>query len=159
MKIPEKKLEDTCIPDWNIKYRWLYIAFTWVVSSYILTRYSVYLAGLIPASKFFREFVICGGQIIFQAIVIRFIAKEKILEYLGNMMTISFFASLSLILFIAIAGLLSITNPLIYAGFFMLVVTSMLWEHTRRMKRIGISWIASVSWVVYRLIVLTIILK
>lgn len=156
--IPGKSMEDTCIPDLNIKYRWLYIVFTWVVSSYILTRYSVYLTGLIPASKFFREFIICGGQIVFQAVVIRFIAKGKILEYLGNMMTISFGASLLLILFTTIAGLLSITNPLIYAGFFMLVVASMLLEHTRRMKLIGISWMASVSWVVYRLIVLSIIL-
>jgi sterol desaturase/sphingolipid hydroxylase (fatty acid hydroxylase superfamily) len=75
------------------------------------------------------------------------------------MMTISFFASLLLLLFMGIANLLVITSPLIYASFFMLAVAGMLFEHARRMKRIGISWIASVGWVTYRLIVLIFLLK
>jgi predicted DCC family thiol-disulfide oxidoreductase YuxK len=156
--IPGNSKEDTCTPDLNIKYRWVYIVFTWVISSIILTRYSHLLTGLIPASKFYREFIICGGQIIFQAVVIRFIAKDKVHEYLGNMMTISFFASLLLLVFMEIADLLTITNPLIYASFFMLVVAGMLFEHARRMKLIGIPWIASIGWVTYRLIVLTLML-
>ena len=157
--IPGKSNEDACTPDLNIKYRWLYLVFTWVISSIILTRYSHLLNGLIPPSKFYREFIICGGQIVFQAVVIRFIAKDKVHEYLGNMMTISFFASLLLLLFMGIANLLVITSPLIYAGFFMLTVAGMLLEHARRMKRIGIPWVASVGWVTYRLIVLIFLLK
>jgi hypothetical protein len=157
--IPGKEAEDTCIPDLNIKYRWAYILFTWIVTSFILTRYSGFVTGLIPMSKFFREFIICGGQIVFQAVVIHMIAKGKVLQYLGNMMTISFAASLLLLLLMTLGQILSITNPLIYAACFMLVVAFMLLEHIRRMKLIGIHWFASASWVIYRVIVLIIILK
>jgi predicted DCC family thiol-disulfide oxidoreductase YuxK len=157
--MPGKQTADTCVPDLNIKYRWMYLLFTWLVTSFILTRYSNYLTGVIPASKFFREFFICGGQIVFQAIVIQILAKGKVLQYLGNMMTISFAASLLLVLFVLVGKIFSIVNPLIYTGFFMLIVLFMFLEHIRRMKLIGISWMASASWVVYRVIVLILILK
>jgi predicted DCC family thiol-disulfide oxidoreductase YuxK len=157
--VPGKQKQDTCIPDLHVNYRIIYLLFTWIISSVILTTYSGLLSGLIPASKFHREFIICGGQIIFQATVIRFLAKGKVLDYLGNMMTISFAASLILLLFIGFGKVFSFTNPFGYAAFFMLVVAAMLAEHVRRMKRLGIPVFASISWVIYRIIVLTIILS
>ncbi|MES1226721.1 MAG: DUF393 domain-containing protein, partial [Bacteroidota bacterium] len=84
---------------------------------------------------------------------------DKVWDYLGNMMTISFAASLVLFLFIGIGKLFSITLPFIYGAFFMLVVAAMFVEHLRRMKLLGISLFASVSWVIYRIIVLIIILS
>lgn len=156
--IPPKKSDDTCVPDRNMKYRNAYLLFTWIISSLILTQYSAYLSGLIPASQFHREFMICGGQIIFQALVVFLIAKNKVADYLGNMMTISFAASLLLFLFILLGKLFALTTPLIYAAFFMLVVGVMLLEHMRRMKLLNLSFIPSMTWVIYRIIVLTIIL-
>lgn len=156
--IPGNNAQDTCVPDLNSTYRWLYLIFTWIVTSFILSRYSTHLTGVIPPSEFFREFIICGGQIAFQAAVIGLIAKGKVLQYLGNMMTISFFASLMLLMFLVIGKILAFSNPLIYAGFFMLVVGLMLLEHIRRMKLIDVHWFASASWVIYRIIVLIIIL-
>jgi hypothetical protein len=156
---PVKKNEGSCIPDLHIPYRIAYLLFTWVVSSLVLTYYSGLLNGMIPATKFYREFIICGGQIIFQALVIRFLAKDKIWDYLGNMMTISFAASLLLLFFTGVGRLLSITLPFIYGVFFMLVVAAMFAEHLRRMKLLDISFFASISWVIYRIIVLTIILS
>jgi predicted DCC family thiol-disulfide oxidoreductase YuxK len=157
--VPGKKKEDTCVPDLQVNYRIAYLLFTWIIASLILTTYSGLLSGLIPSSKFHREFIICGGQIIFQATVIRFIAKGKVLDYLGNMMTISFAASLILLLVVGFGKMFSVINPLSYAACFMLVVAAMLTEHIRRMKRLGISFFASISWVIYRIIVLTIILS
>ena len=156
--IPGNIVKDTCVPDLNIKYRWLYLILTWIFTSYILTHYSTHLTGVIPPSKFFREFMICGGQIAFQAAIIRLIAKGKVLQYLGNMMTISFFASLLLLLFLVVGKMLMFSNPLMYAGFFMVVVGLMLLEHIRRMKLIEVHGFASASWVIYRIIVLIIIL-
>lgn len=152
------RADDNCVPDLNIKYRWIYLLFTWLVTSLILTHYSHRLTGIIPTSKFFREFMICGGQIIFQAAVIHLIARGKVLQYLGNMMTISFAASLLLSVFTALGKLFTFSNPLIYTGFFMFTVGLMLLEHVRRMKLLGIHWFASASWVIYRVIVLIIIL-
>jgi hypothetical protein len=154
---PVKKNEDSCVPDLHIQYRIAYLLFTWIVSSLVLTNYSGLLNGVIPATKFYREFIICGGQIIFQGMVIRFLAKDKVWDYLGNMMTISFAASLVLLLFMSIGKLFSIAHPFIYGAFFMLVVAAMFAEHLRRMKLLGISLFASISWVIYRIIVLIII--
>lgn len=157
--VPSGKKEDTCVPDLHINYRIAYLLFTWIISSLLLTAYSGLLSGLIPASKFHREFIICGGQILFQAMVIRFLAKDQLLDYLGNMMTISFFASLALLVFIVFGNAFSIVNPFVYASLFMMTVAVMLAEHLRRMKLLGIPLFASISWVIYRMLVLTIILS
>lgn len=157
--VPGKKKDDTCVPDIRINYRIAYLLFTWIISSLILTNYSGLLGGIIPASKFHREFIICGGQIIFQAVIIRFLAKDKLLDYLGNMMTISFAASLILLLFIGFGKLFSLNNPFMFATLFMTIVAAMFVEHLRRMKLLGIPLFASISWVIYRVIVFTIILS
>lgn len=149
---------DTCVPDVNVKYRWAYIIFTWLVTSFILTRYSYHLISLLPPSRFFREFIMCGGQILFQSAAIYYLAKEKILDYLGNMMTISFAGGLLLGVLLCIGKLLALHNPYIYLGYFMCVVGLMLLEHARRVKLLEIHWSASASWVLYRLLVLTIII-
>lgn len=155
--IPSRIESGACVPDLNLKYRWAYIIFTWLFTSIILTRYSVLLNGVLPPSEFLREFLICGGQIVFQAGVLFLIAKEKILTYLGNMMTISFAGGLVLLLVLFGSRFLSLTAP-VYASLFMIVAGLMFLEHFRRMKLLEISWLASASWVMYRLIVLSFIL-
>lgn len=135
-----------------------YLLVTWIVSSLILTAYSSYLTGLVPESKFHREFIVCGGQIILQFFVIRTLDKNKVWEYLINMMTISFVASLTLLVFIEIGKWLLITNPLIYMGVFMLIVGCMFVFHLKRMKMLQLGMIPSATWLGYRLIVLIIIL-
>jgi predicted DCC family thiol-disulfide oxidoreductase YuxK len=156
--IPSNSANDACVPDLNVKYRSAYILFTWLISSIILARYARLMVGVIPASEFFREFFVCGGQIFFQSVVIYFIARGRILDYLGNMMTISFAASLVLVVVMLVGKLLMITNPVVYATIFMSIAGLMLLEHMRRMKLLNISWLASLGWVTYRVIVLIIIL-
>jgi len=155
--VPGKAHDDSCVPDFNIKYRLAYIVFTWIVTSFILAHYSRLLTGQLPSGNFFRAFNILGGQIVFQTLVIWFLAKDKVFQYLGNMMTISFAASLLLLLFVFVGNLLSITNPIIYAGFGVFTLVLMFLEHIRRMKLIGVSWLASLTCVVYLSIVLIII--
>jgi predicted DCC family thiol-disulfide oxidoreductase YuxK len=155
--IPGKETADSCIPDFNVKYRWAYIAFTWIISSFILTKYSVLLEGVIPASKFFREFIICGGQIVFQGVILLMLDHKKALTYLGNMMTISFSASLLLVLIGTVAKISGFVNPNFYAFLFLFIAGLMFLEHLRRMKLLEISWIASATWILYRLIVLFIV--
>ncbi len=156
--VPGNDKNDTCVPDVNLTYRWAYILIAWLLTSLILTHYSYHLIGLVPPTKFFREFIICGGQIIFQSGVIFLLAKNKILDYLGNMMTISFAGALLLVLFLFIGKIFGFRNPYLYAGVFMSVAGLMLLEHFRRVKLLGIHWSASAGWVIYRLIVLWIIL-
>jgi hypothetical protein len=140
---------NNCIP---------FLLFTWITTSLILTSYSSYLTGFIPPSKFHREFLICGGQILFQFFVIQMLDKNKIGEYLISMMTISFLAGLALLVFIGIGKLFLITDPIVYMVFFLLIVCTMFLFHLRRMKILQLNLVPSATWVLYRLFVLTFIL-
>jgi predicted DCC family thiol-disulfide oxidoreductase YuxK len=152
------KADFECIPDFRLDYRIAYLLFTWLVSSFILLNYSKLLTGIIPPSSFHREFFICGGQIIFQFISVGLLNKNKVADYLGNMMTISFAGSLLLLPAMILGTVTSIFPPLFFAGYFMLVVAFMLLEHFRRMKILELGWWPSVSWVLYRVIVLSVLI-
>jgi len=140
-------------PSYNLTYRWAYIALSWIFTSIILTRFAVRLNDLIPLTNFFREWLICGGQILFQSITVSLIRKNRLVHYLGNMMTASNIGALLLIP----ALWFPVSYPIFYMSWFVVVVSFMLYEHYRRAKILELSVWASVSWVVYRMIVLGII--
>jgi hypothetical protein len=158
--MPADKFEskNSCTPDFSLKYRLLYIVVTAMITSIVLNAYSSALLPLVPKSNVYREFAICGAQIIFQSLVILMLKRERLIHYLGNMMTISFGGAILLAPAIVIHRLEFISSPVFYVGWFLLVAGLMLLEHTRRMKILNIHWMASLSWVVYRFIVLIIIL-
>lgn len=151
--IPGKDLDNAnaCRPTFNLKYRILYLALTWAITSFILANFATVLYPLIPATNFVREFFICGGQIIFQALVIQMLDRNKTWEYLGNMMTISFAGGLLLAFALIFKGVFS---PIVFAGIFMTVVSLMFLEHFRRMKLLRLPWIMTLTWVLYRIIIL-----
>ncbi len=155
--IPSPVSRDTCVPDFNWKYRWFYLIFCWLLTSLVLTNYSSHLNGLVPVSGFYREFLVCGGQVLFQSLVLAVLNREKIMSYLGNMMTISLAGALLLLLTKGVLSIFEVVDPRIYAAFFLLVAGLMFLEHWRRMKLLGISWFASVSWVLYRVLILLLI--
>ncbi len=144
-------------PTFKLHYRLLYLVFTWAVTSYILTNYVRLMNGLLPQGYSFREYLICGGQIIFQGIIVTYLAKGKLWAYLGNMMTVSFAGAL-LLLTGLLTALLFELPPIVYAVYFMLVAGCMLLEHIRRVKLLGLGWTLSVTWVIYRIAVLVLII-
>jgi len=144
-------------PAFKINYRIAYLVLTWFITAAILTRYTVLLADSIPIGGSLREYFICAGQIVFQGIVVSFIAKQKRWDYLGNMMTISFAGALLLGLMLTAAPVIG-HQPLIYLVYFMAVVGLMFLEHIRRSKLLHLGWWLTISWAVYRLLVLIIIL-
>ena len=155
---PEKTFESpsSCIPSLHLGYRWAYILLSWVFTSLALNQYAVRFAPLIPPTDFFREWLICGGQIIFQSVVVWFINKGRLIHYLGNLMTVSNIGALLLLPALFIPA--PIAKPGFYMLFFAIVVAIMLFEHYRRAKVLELTVWVSMSWMVYRLIVLGIIL-
>ena len=151
---PEKN--NACTPTFNIKYRFAYILFAWLVTSLILNSYSHSLAPLVPETNFYREFLICGGQIAFQGILLSIFLKEKVLSYLGHLMTISLGGALLLLLLKPV--LLLIGSPSLFILYFLMVAFLMLLEHIRRVKILGLPWFLTAGWVAYRIIILFIIL-
>jgi predicted DCC family thiol-disulfide oxidoreductase YuxK len=144
-------------PTFKLKYRVAYLIFTWAVTSYILTHYAVLLAGVMPVGNLYRECLICGGQVFFQGIIVSLVATDKKWDYLGNMMTISFAGSLLLLPVVLLANILG-QHQVIYAGYFMLVAGLMFLEHIRRSKILNLGWVMTITWAIYRAVVLAAIL-
>jgi predicted DCC family thiol-disulfide oxidoreductase YuxK len=147
-------------PDFNLKYRVFYLLFAWMLTSLTLTAYSGLLTQFIGSTSLGREFLICGGQIVFQMLLL-FAAKknkESIMEYLGTMMTVSMIGSLLLLPVLLIGSLFTSFAPIIFLAWFMLVVCVMLYDHVRRVKLTQSPKWLSVSWIVYRVLVLLVIM-
>jgi predicted DCC family thiol-disulfide oxidoreductase YuxK len=146
-------------PSFNVKYRIAWLVFTWVLTSYILSSYTnLLLTGLLGEGAFWREFAICGGQILFQGTVMAVYKKQKTWDYLGNMMTISLAGALALLGLLAVCISLNL-GWLISALCFMLVVFLMFLEHLRRSRLLSIGYLPTATWVLYRIIILAILLQ
>jgi hypothetical protein len=144
----------SCTPAYHTGYRVAYIVFAWLITSLVLTAYVPLIEPFVPGSSFGREFLICGGQIIFQMVFVRFMTRDKVLHYIGNMMTVSLIGALLLLPMIAVSRMFDVDNAWIFLLWFILVVTFMLFVHWRRVKMLGISWAATGTWVGYRILVL-----
>ncbi|MBI1836866.1 MAG: DUF393 domain-containing protein [Flavobacteriia bacterium] len=155
--MPSNSKTDTCTPDFNIKYRIIYLICTWLFTSFILYKYSFHLEKWVPKSTFGREFFICGGQLIFQTLVLIKYSKERIFNYLGNMMTISFAGAILLTIGIAFSKLCNITNGNYFITFFFTIVILMLFEHIRRNKKLNLNYSPTITWTIYRLLIVSII--
>lgn len=157
--IPAEITEDSFAiqPTFKLRYRIAYLIFTWFMASFILTHYVGLLKELMPVGSTYREYFICGGQIGFQAIVVSIMAWDKKWEYLGNMMTISFAGSLLLVPALLMAKFL-VLPALFYAAYFMGVAGIMFLEHFRRMGILKLGYIPTLTWVLYRIVVLLLIL-
>src|SRR5476651_934589 len=75
--IPAKTDENTLQPTFNIYYRLAYLLFTWLMVGLILTHYAQHLKGAVPTGSVYREYLICGGQIIFQGIIAALFKRKK----------------------------------------------------------------------------------
>lgn len=155
--IPATHIEGGSIqPTFRLSYRLLYLAFTWLVVAFILTHYAVKLAPLVPVGSAYREYLICGGQVFFQGIIISLYKPGKRWEYLGNMMTVSLGGALLLLPVLAM-GMLVAMPALVYTICFMGVAGLMFLEHIRRTKLLGLGWLLTITWMAYRLLVLLLI--
>lgn len=151
--IPSKKdhAEEACVPDFSVKYRIAYMSFVVIFSAYILSVFST-KSGLGLSQNFWREFAICLGQIIWQTLFLKTCLKDKVWNYLGNMMTVSLIGTLLLIpaLFLNLSSVFSI----IYFG---IVLFIMFLEHIRRCRILQLSFLPTLSWIIFRTTVLAIL--
>jgi hypothetical protein len=96
--------------------------------------------------------------VLFQGVVISLYAPAKRWEYLGNMMTISLAGALLLLPVLLLAKFIALT-PIICTLCFLAVAGLMFLEHIRRTKLMHLGWLLTISWVVYRLLLLIVILN
>ncbi|RYZ21371.1 MAG: DUF393 domain-containing protein [Chitinophagaceae bacterium] len=146
-------------PAFHRGWRATFIVVAWLLTAFILYRYSHRMEGLVPASNVYREFAVCGGQLLWQGILLRLLRPGRTWDYLGNMMTVSLAGGLLLALAGAVFGLLGVSAPLVAVLTFMSVAGLMLLEHLRRCRLLGLPLAVSGSWVAYRLLLLLFILN
>ena len=149
--------EFTWQPSFRLNYRLAYLAFTWFCTGCILTGYARLLAPGIPLGSPYREYLICGGQIIFQGIIISTFAREKLWAYLGNMMTISFAGSLFLLIMTGLSHLVKLP-AFVFPVYFLAVAGLMFLEHIRRTKLLNLGYTLTATWVLYRVALLGLIM-
>jgi predicted DCC family thiol-disulfide oxidoreductase YuxK len=154
--IPAAHVQSGIQPTFRLGYWLVYLLFAWLVTAYILTAYAAHLTPLVPLGCAYREYLICGMQMVVQSLVISFYRRAKRWEYLGNMMTISMAGAL-LLSIVLLAGKLVALNAVAYTLCFMAVAGLMFLGHIRRTKLLQLGWVLTISWVMYRLAVLALV--
>lgn len=146
-----------CVPDFNYKYRFLFIGFAATITTIVLYNYSLLIQNL-PKASMTREFIIALGQLFFQSFFLLEFDKKTILNYTGNLMTVSLMGSLLLLPMLALQTVLNIPENIIL-GWFAITAFIMFIEHYRRIKILELPAYLCITWVAYRIIVLLLILN
>jgi predicted DCC family thiol-disulfide oxidoreductase YuxK len=157
--IPNQNTNTTalqCVPSFNYKYRIIYILFTIVITALTLHNFSNLITNL-PRGNFGKELAISLGQIVFQALFLLKIEKRNLVNYIGNLMTVSLTGALLLTPILILNQFINIPQIIILI-WFAFVVLFMFMEHSRRIKILKLPTILSYTWVIYRAIVLLFIL-
>ncbi len=150
----EKK--NHCTPDLNYTYRCAYIVFAWIITSLVLVAYFSLIKPVIPAVSFTAGFLVCGGQLVFQGIIVALVNKKRLIHYLGNMMTVTLLGAILLAPALMLDALIDYKFFLV--SYFLAVVGVMLIEHIRRVKILELPRYISMTWILYQLIGLVVIL-
>lgn len=151
----ENKLQ--CTPDFNYKYRFLFIGFALAATTFVLYNYSN-LIPFLPKSSITREILLAFGQIVFQVLFLPRFDRKTIINYAGNLMTVSLFGSLILVPMLIASQFINFAENIIL-GWFGITVLIMFMEHVRRIKILKLPFWLSFTWVLYRIIALILILN
>ncbi|TEB41545.1 hypothetical protein D0809_24980, partial [Flavobacterium circumlabens] len=133
------------------------IGFATVITSVVLYHYAALLP-VLPQAGITREVLIALGQLVFQSLFMLKKDKKTILNYAGNLMTVSLMGSLLLLPLLAVQAVVNVPENVILA-WFALTVLIMFTEHFRRIKILELPAYLCLTWVVYRIIVLLLILN
>jgi hypothetical protein len=158
--IPSKEKEESklqCIPDFNIKYRLIFIGFAVMITTFALFKYSD-LISYLPKSSILREVVLAIGQIVFQSVFLLKFNKRTLINYAGNLMTVSLMGSILLMPILILHQFLNLSETMVL-GWFGTTVLIMFAEHIRRIKILNLPFYLTYTWVLYRIIALLVILN
>ncbi|RYY90014.1 MAG: DUF393 domain-containing protein [Chitinophagaceae bacterium] len=146
-------------PSFHRGWRAAWMATCWLLTSIILQNYSARLEGVIPGGAPWREWAVCGGQLLWQGALACVVARTKTWEYLGTMMTVSLAGAIGLALLAALQDILGLADPVIAAGCFCTVAGLILAEHQRRCRILELPGTMTAGWILYRATILYFILN
>ncbi|MHA7059652.1 hypothetical protein ACWGOQ_0020670 [Aquimarina sp. M1] len=141
----------------SITCQWIYIIVATAISTIVLFYYAKSLPEVIPYNNLTKEMVMCFGQIIWQGAIILLFINRNIHRYLCHRITVSLLGALALIPMILYyqKELVAIEIRILL---FLLVVSLMIIEHVRRIKKLKLPPYLTVTWITYRFLWLPILL-
>jgi len=148
----------SCVPDFNLKYRLVYILFAWLVVSLVVSGYSRFFITYIGSGFWGRECLINGGQLLFQWPIVYAINKKQLVHYWGNQMTVALIGALLLLPGLIIGQFIPLPTSILLIHFGS-VIFYMLLLHLKRTKILGLGLTPTFSWCVYRVLILILLLN
>lgn len=145
-----------CVPDFNYTYRVGYIIFAIITTTLVLFKFSNTIVAL-PQSTIQIEFILASGQIVLQCLFLLNIDTKTIINYIGNLMTVSLVGSIILTPLLILNSFIHMSESTIVIVFG-LIVLFMFFEHFRRVKILELPSYLSYTWALYRIIALLIII-
>lgn len=152
--VPGNPSASACNPTFSLKYRFLYLLFCWIVVATVLYLFNPLIKGIVPATNFYFELMIAGGQLVFQGIFMIGKSKEIFINYLGHLMTVSLLGAIGLLPLLLI-NLFITLNPILNLACFLVIAGLMFLEHWRRVKLLNLSSWLCISWALYRILIVT----
>lgn len=150
--------ERDCTPPVHIPYRIVYLLIAALFTGFMVNSFSALLDAELRVVHFgWREYAICFGQIGWQFLALSLIQPNKRLAYLGNMSTVSIIGGLLLVPLLISDHYIDFSWMQLLIGF-TLIVGTMFSLHVQRCKRLGLPFIVSISWVMFRALVLMVML-
>tara|TARA_B100000809_G_C15091272_1_gene513276 strand:+ start:321 stop:1145 length:825 start_codon:yes stop_codon:yes gene_type:complete len=154
---PENKTNELqCLPSFSTEYRLFYILISGILTTFTLFYFSKNNS-IPPHGSLIREGLITSGQLLFQGALIYKLNKKTILNYFGNLMTISLMGSLML-LPLLIINLMIPLHEIIFSIGFGITIFIMFFEHFRRVKLLKLPSFLSFTWALYIVLILITIL-
>lgn len=150
-----KEIKLQCIPDFNFKYRFIYIVFAWLTSSLIAFKF----LQLLPL-EYSNFYMILFGVFIQMPIQSAFLLKydkEVVMNYIGNLITISLFGGLVLMP-IVIANIFFNLNSTFNSIYFIITIIVLIYEHYRRILVLELPKFLIFIWVVFIIFIFNILI-
>ena len=148
---PSKQSATTCYPDFNFKYRILFLVFCWAITTWILHAFTAIFH--FKSYSTYTEAILLIVQIPIQYVVIKNKTKEVFVNYLGHLLFLSFFGSLLLIPIILINHFV-LVSLIVNSIYFFTVVFVLIIMHFKRVKLLELNNSLCYSWIAFRLLIL-----
>lgn len=155
-KLKPKKALD-CIPDFNMKYRLLYVFLTLCFASTIVIQFYKFMP-MLPQMDGVTMIALMVGQFAFQVLFLLKRDTKTIVHYIGNLSTVLLIGALLLVPVIGVLQVFPLPDLAIF-GVFGGVIFSMFFEHHRRVQLLELPNYLPYTWILYRIIILLLILN
>lgn len=158
--IPNEKPTETklkCEPSFNLKYRFFYVFFAICITTIVLFNCSK-MFPYIPKNNYSGELLLAGGQILFQICFLLNKDLKTVINYLGNLMTVSLYGCLLLLPILTLNQFTEVSTAIALSWFAITVLLIFL-EHIRRIRILKLPKHLSFTWILFRIIALFLILN